>query len=80
LKRFHPPARRYEKPPIYNELTRFLNNPAKPIILALSRPDVRKNISTLVRAFGENAELRKNKEQIPPPLGKRKAEEIQNDE
>ena len=59
LKRFHPPTRKFQKPPIYNELVRFLHNPAKPIILALSRPDVRKNISTLVRAFGENDKLRK---------------------
>jgi len=59
LKHFHPPKQKYEKPPIYYELVRFLHNPAKPIILALSRPDVRKNISTLVRAFGENDRLRK---------------------
>jgi len=59
LKRFHPPVRRYEKPPIYDELIRFLHDPAKPVILALSRPDARKNIATLVRAFGENDKLRK---------------------
>lgn len=38
---------------------RFLRNPAKPVILAMSRPDAKKNITTLVRAFGENAELRR---------------------
>lgn len=38
---------------------RFLRNPAKPVVLAMSRPDAKKNITTLVRAFGENAELRR---------------------
>ena len=42
---------------IFNELCRFLNEPKKPIILALSRPDQRKNIVTLVEAFGESQEL-----------------------
>ncbi len=58
LERFNPPKRRYNKPPIYDDLIRFLNDPGKPIILALSRPDVRKNISTLIRAYGENKKLR----------------------
>lgn len=42
---------------IFSELCRFLNDPKKPIILALSRPDQRKNIVTLVEAFGESQEL-----------------------
>lgn len=37
---------------------KFLNNKAKPVILAMSRPDAKKNIVTLVRAFGENSTLR----------------------
>lgn len=52
LARFHPPTRFWEKPRIYTELTRHLKNPQKPMILAISRPDIRKNIGTLVRAFG----------------------------
>jgi len=39
------------------ELNRFFQYPDKPIILALSRPDKRKNIQGLVRAFGEDNEL-----------------------
>ena len=42
---------------IFQELCRFLNDPKKPIILALSRPDQRKNIVTLVEAFGESEAL-----------------------
>ena len=44
---------------IFSELCRFLNDPKKPIILALSRPDQRKNIVTLVEAFGESQELQR---------------------
>ncbi|RCX32795.1 HAD-IIB family hydrolase [Thioalbus denitrificans] len=58
LSRFHPPRRGEPDPPIAAELARFLRHPARPMILALSRPDERKNIATLVRAYGENAELR----------------------
>lgn len=58
LTRFRPP-KRYEKAPhITAALGRFLDDPRKPMILALSRSDPRKNIPTLVRAYGENPELR----------------------
>ena len=40
------------------EIARFLRNPRKPAILAMSRPDAKKNITTLVKAFGENSTLR----------------------
>lgn len=43
-----------DKPP----LARFLHDPGKPMILALSRPDQRKNIITLVEAYGESSALR----------------------
>ncbi|KAK9809313.1 hypothetical protein WJX73_004061 [Symbiochloris irregularis] len=45
-------------PPIWKEIFRFLRNPRKPVILAMSRPDAKKNITTLVKAFGENHTLR----------------------
>lgn len=40
------------------QVMRFLTNPHKPMILALSRPDPKKNITTLVKAFGECRPLR----------------------
>lgn len=40
------------------EIARFLREPDKPLILAISRPDRRKNIDGLVRAYGEDNELR----------------------
>jgi sucrose-phosphate synthase len=57
LKRFMPPDGSEQHAPIAAEVARFLNDPAKPMILALSRPDERKNIATLVRAYGESPEL-----------------------
>lgn len=44
---------------ISSELCRFLNEPKKPIILAISRPDQRKNIVTLVEAFGQSEALQR---------------------
>ncbi len=40
------------------DMHRFLRDPTKPLILAMARPDERKNFATLVRAFGENPALR----------------------
>ncbi|KAG7557288.1 Sucrose synthase [Arabidopsis suecica] len=45
-------------PPIWSEIMRFFSNPHKPTILALSRPDHKKNVTTLVKAFGECQPLR----------------------
>ena len=41
------------------EIARFLVDPDKPLILAISRPDKRKNIEGLVTAYGEDRELQK---------------------
>ncbi|GAV72021.1 Glycos_transf_1 domain-containing protein/S6PP domain-containing protein/Glyco_trans_4_4 domain-containing protein [Cephalotus follicularis] len=45
-------------PPIWSEVMRFFTNPHKPTILALSRPDPKKNVTTLLKAFGECQPLR----------------------
>jgi sucrose-phosphate synthase len=47
----------YAKASVTQELNRFFNHPDKPIILVLCRPDKRKNIQGLVKAYGEDAEL-----------------------
>ena len=39
------------------EIARFVTHPEKPIILAISRPDRRKNIPSLIEAYGSDAEL-----------------------
>jgi len=58
LDRFYPPRRGRFMPPIYGQISRFLTDPDKPMVLALSRADPRKNIATLVRAYAENPQLR----------------------
>lgn len=60
ISRFQPPTPRQKRPPIANELDRFLQDPKKPMVLAVSRADERKNIATLVRAYAENPDLREN--------------------
>ncbi|MFH0785941.1 MAG: HAD family hydrolase [Pseudomonadota bacterium] len=57
LKKFFPPQGDEKDSNIANELWRFLKQPNKPIILALSRPDPRKNIGSLIEAYGESPEL-----------------------
>ena len=47
----------YAQASMLKELNRFFLRPEKPLILALCRPDKRKNISGLVQAFGEDLEL-----------------------
>ncbi|NND31063.1 MAG: HAD-IIB family hydrolase [Saprospiraceae bacterium] len=59
-------------------IEKFLSQPQKPVILALSRPDRRKNLHTLLEVFGKDKELqslanlvifagiRKDIEHLPP--------------
>ncbi len=54
LQRFTKPRGDEEDTPIFREVARFLNDPQKPLILALSRPDPRKNITALVEAYGNS--------------------------
>jgi len=53
---FHPPEAG-EQVALSSHLQRFLKEPDKPMILALSRPDERKNILTLLEAYGESKAL-----------------------
>lgn len=55
---FHPPENN-EHFAFRAQIEPFLREPDKPLILALSRPDERKNILTLIEAFGESDELQK---------------------
>jgi sucrose-phosphate synthase len=57
LERYHPPDND-EDFDYAARLEPFLRDPAKPLVLALSRPDERKNISVLLEAFGESQALR----------------------
>jgi sucrose-phosphate synthase len=50
--------RMFTRAALLEELNRFLVQPEKPLVLALCRPDKRKNISGLVQAYGEDRELK----------------------
>ena len=56
---FRPPGSLDEKFHFSKTFERFLEKPTKPIILALSRPDERKNIHTLLAVYGESSQLQK---------------------
>jgi sucrose-phosphate synthase len=43
---------------VLEELNRFFMHPERPLILSLCRPDRRKNIGGLIKAYGEDLELR----------------------
>lgn len=57
LERFYPPEGNEWESKIFKNIARFLTDPHKPIILAISRLDHRKNIQALIQAFGESKEL-----------------------
>lgn len=58
LSRFRPPRRTERRPPIYQRIARFLEHPQRPWILALSRPDERKNIRSLIDAYASSDKLK----------------------
>jgi sucrose-phosphate synthase len=58
LSRFHKPRALESRSPMNAVLAHFLEQPKKPMVLAIARADERKNLATLVRAFGENKKLR----------------------
>jgi sucrose-phosphate synthase len=57
LGRFYPPEQESHFP-VLEKAAPFLRDPDKPLVLALSRPDERKNIPILLEAFGRSGELR----------------------
>lgn len=57
LSRFQPPQGKEHESAIAQEVHRFLKEPDKPMILALSRADARKNIAALMHAYGNDPEL-----------------------
>ncbi|MDO9190190.1 MAG: glycosyltransferase, partial [Sulfurimicrobium sp.] len=54
MEKFFPPRGNEKDSDIAKELKRFLVQPKKQIILALSRPDPKKNIVSLIEAYGES--------------------------
>jgi len=57
VKRFTPPlGDEFDSEP-FADIAHFLKQPDKPMILALSRPDRRKNITALIEAYGQSKQL-----------------------
>ena len=59
ITRFSPPGRRTINPNVMRMVDKFLSDPAKPIILAICRPSIHKNLKGLIEAYGGNPELQK---------------------
>ncbi len=58
LSLFYPTQEAGPAPRIAEQLERFLRQPTKPMILAVARPDDRKNFETLVKTYGQSRQLR----------------------
>ena len=58
LERFRPPGDIPATGPVIDAIRQFLRDPGKPAVLAMSRPDERKNITVLLDAFGRSERLR----------------------
>ena len=57
LVQFKPPMGDELASSLYREIVKHLREPDKPVILALSRPDRRKNIVALIEAYGQSSRL-----------------------
>lgn len=71
LEKFSVPNGEELESEIRGEIERFLAEPEKPMILAISRPDERKNLEALLHVFGKSTELRE-KANLVLILGSRK--------
>lgn len=58
LGRFSPPDSGTRESAIAHEVGRFLRDQDKPMVLAIARPDERKNLPALVEAFAQHQKLR----------------------
>jgi sucrose-phosphate synthase len=59
MSRFSPPGRKKIDNALSANIDRFLSDPAKPIILCICRPELRKNIKGLIGAYGMSEKLQK---------------------
>lgn len=56
---FHPPVDGEPETALARAVRGFLREPDRPLIVAMARPDERKNLEMLVRVYGESPELRR---------------------
>ncbi|MCG8603114.1 MAG: glycosyltransferase [Verrucomicrobiales bacterium] len=58
VSRFEPPGPDNIPVAVTQKIERFLDHPERPAVLAIARADEKKNLASLVRAFGESETLR----------------------
>ena len=56
---FRPPKPDDPEPEVGKAINAFLDEPSKPMILAMARPDERKNLEMLVKTYGESPQLQR---------------------
>lgn len=59
LSSFRPPDKTDKTTELEEAINGFLHDPAKPLIVAMARPDERKNLERLVVAYGESKQLQR---------------------
>ncbi|MFP4203396.1 MAG: HAD-IIB family hydrolase [Opitutales bacterium] len=59
LSAFHPPREDDPVSEIEKKIDQFLLEPEKPVILAMARPDERKNLEKLVETYGQSPQLQR---------------------
>ena len=59
LSHFRPPEAGEERSDLVKDVRAFLHEPDKPMIVAMARPDERKNLEMLVRTYGESPKLQR---------------------
>ncbi len=59
LSSFHPPREDDSETQLETDINAFLYQPDKPMIVAMARPDERKNLEMLVKTYGESPALRR---------------------
>lgn len=60
VQQFTPPNGDELQSELFKRITQHLDEPEKPMILALSRPDKRKNIVSLIEAYGQSEQLQQH--------------------
>ncbi|MCH8475332.1 MAG: HAD-IIB family hydrolase [Opitutales bacterium] len=59
LSSFRPPSEEDQESDLEKDVKSFLQEPDKPMIVAMARPDERKNLEMLVRTYGESPQLQR---------------------
>lgn len=59
LDSFHPPRENDPEPEIAASIAKFLDDPDKPMLVAMARPDERKNLEKLVEVYGQSPQLQR---------------------